>query len=70
MIETGHRAAHRSRGAGADRHRTRRHGHLRNIAIGWHRITGEPNIARANRRADRRSRDLIDAVTSSYTSTQ
>lgn len=43
---------------------------LRNTAIGWHRINGETNIARANRRADRRSRDLIEAVTSSYTNTQ
>lgn len=39
---------------------------LRNTAIGWHRINGETNIARANRRADRRSTDLITAVTSSY----
>jgi predicted transposase YbfD/YdcC len=43
---------------------------LRNTAIGWHRINGETNIARANRRADRRSHDLIEAVTSSYTNTQ
>jgi predicted transposase YbfD/YdcC len=43
---------------------------LRNTAIGWHRINGEPNIARANRRADRRPRDLITEVTSSYTRTQ
>jgi predicted transposase YbfD/YdcC len=43
---------------------------LRNTAIGWHRINGDTNIARANRRADRRSRDLIDAVTSSYINTQ
>ncbi|SFF94596.1 hypothetical protein SAMN05421541_14211, partial [Actinoplanes philippinensis] len=28
------------------------------------------NIARANRRADRRSNDLITAVTSSYPNTQ
>jgi predicted transposase YbfD/YdcC len=39
---------------------------LRNTAIGWHRINGATNIARANRRADRRSHDLITAVTSSY----
>jgi hypothetical protein len=32
---------------------------LRNTAIGWHRINGETNIARANRRADRRSNDLL-----------
>lgn len=43
---------------------------LRNTAIGWHRINGETNIARANRRADRRSNDLISAVTSSYPNTQ
>lgn len=43
---------------------------LRNTAIGWHRINGETNIARANRRADRRSYDLIEAVNSSYTNTQ
>lgn len=39
---------------------------LRNTAIGWHRVNGDTNIARANRRADRRSHDLITAVTSSY----
>jgi predicted transposase YbfD/YdcC len=43
---------------------------LRNTAIGWHRINGETNIARANRRADRRSDDLIQAVTSNYPRTQ
>ncbi|MFF0659610.1 ISAs1 family transposase [Micromonospora tulbaghiae] len=43
---------------------------LRNTAIGWHRINGDTNIARANRRADRRSHDLINTVTSSYTNTQ
>ncbi len=43
---------------------------LRNTAIGWHRINGETNIARANRRADRRPDDLIRAVTSSYPNTQ
>lgn len=43
---------------------------LRNTAIGWHRIHGEANIARANRRADRRSHDLITAVTSSHPRTQ
>ena len=43
---------------------------LRNTAIGWHRINGATNIARANRRADRRSGDLIQAVTSSYPTTQ
>ncbi|BEL03300.1 ISAs1 family transposase [Actinoplanes sichuanensis] len=43
---------------------------LRNTAIGWHRINGETNIARANRRADRRSNDLITAVTSSYRNMQ
>ncbi|WP_223884528.1 hypothetical protein [Micromonospora craniellae] len=39
---------------------------LRNAAIGWHRITGATNIARANRR----SPDLITAVTNSYPTTQ
>jgi predicted transposase YbfD/YdcC len=43
---------------------------LRNTAIGWHRVNGDTNIARASRRADRRSRDLINAVTSSYINTQ
>lgn len=37
---------------------------LRNTAIGYHRSNGEPNIARATRRANRRPRDLINAVTS------
>ena len=37
---------------------------LRNTAIGWHRSTGAINIARATRQADRRSHDLITAVTS------
>jgi hypothetical protein len=39
-------------------------------AIGWHRINGEVNIVRANRRADRRSDDLIQTVTGSYPRTQ
>ncbi|MEU4163462.1 hypothetical protein [Actinoplanes sp. NPDC026670] len=39
---------------------------LRNTAIGWHRINGATNIARATRRADRRSHDLITTVTSSW----
>jgi predicted transposase YbfD/YdcC len=43
---------------------------LRNTAIGWHRINGDTNIARANRRADRRSNDLIRAVNSGYPNTQ
>jgi predicted transposase YbfD/YdcC len=43
---------------------------LRNTAIGFHRINGEPNIARATRRANRRPNDLIDAVTRSYPTTQ
>lgn len=43
---------------------------LRNTAIGYHRIRGATSIARANRRADRRSHDLINAVTSSYPTTQ
>jgi predicted transposase YbfD/YdcC len=43
---------------------------LRNTAIGFHRSNGEPNIARATRRANRRPNDLIDAVTRSYPTTQ
>lgn len=43
---------------------------LRNTAIGYHRSNGEPNIARATRRANRRPSDLIDAVTRSYPTTQ
>jgi predicted transposase YbfD/YdcC len=43
---------------------------LRNTAIGWHRTTGATNIARAARQANRRSHDLITAVTSSYPTTQ
>ena len=43
---------------------------LRNTAIGWHRITGATNIARATRQANRRSNDLITDVTSSYPRTQ
>jgi predicted transposase YbfD/YdcC len=43
---------------------------LRNTAIGLHRNNGEPNIARATRRANRRPNDLIDAVTRSYPTTQ
>ncbi len=43
---------------------------LRHTAIGYHRSNGETNIARATRRADRRSNDLIDAVTRSYSTTQ
>jgi predicted transposase YbfD/YdcC len=43
---------------------------LRNTAIGWHRITGATNIARATRQANRRSHDLIIAVTSSNPTTQ
>ena len=38
---------------------------LRNTAIGWHRIHGESNIARATRRSGRRPGDLVAAVTSS-----
>ena len=37
---------------------------LRNTAIGYHRANGEPNIARATRRANRRPLELINAVTS------
>ncbi|KUL39153.1 hypothetical protein ADL15_10095 [Actinoplanes awajinensis subsp. mycoplanecinus] len=43
---------------------------LRNTAIGWHRTTGATNIARATRQASRRSHDLINALTSSYPTTQ
>jgi predicted transposase YbfD/YdcC len=43
---------------------------LRNTAIGFHRISGETNIARATRRANHRPHDLITAVTSSYPTTQ
>jgi hypothetical protein len=43
---------------------------LRNTAIGWHRTTGATNIARATRQANRRSHDLINAVTSDYPRTQ
>ena len=43
---------------------------LRNTAIGWHRAIGATNIARATRQANRRSHDLITAVTSSYPTTQ
>jgi predicted transposase YbfD/YdcC len=43
---------------------------LRNTAIGWHRTNGDTNIARALRRANRRSHDLITAVTSGYPTTQ
>jgi predicted transposase YbfD/YdcC len=43
---------------------------LRNTAIGYHRVNGETNIARATRRANRRPHDLITAVTSNYPTTQ
>jgi predicted transposase YbfD/YdcC len=43
---------------------------LRSTAIGWHRLNGATNIARATRQANRRSNDLIIAVTSSYPTTQ
>jgi predicted transposase YbfD/YdcC len=43
---------------------------LRNTAIGYHRTTGATNIARATRQANRRSHDLITAVTSSYATMQ
>ena len=43
---------------------------LRNTAIGFHRISGETNIARATRRANRRPHDLITAVTSGNPRTQ
>lgn len=43
---------------------------LRNTAIGFHRTSGETNIARATRRANRRPHDLITAVTSNNPRTQ
>ena len=43
---------------------------LRNTAIGFHRTSGETNIARATRRANRRPHDLITAVISSNPTTQ
>ncbi|RSM40067.1 ISAs1 family transposase, partial [Actinoplanes sp. ATCC 53533] len=43
---------------------------LRNTAIGFHRISGDTNIARATRRANRRPHDLITAVISSNPRTQ
>ncbi|MFU8852020.1 hypothetical protein ACNAW0_13690 [Micromonospora sp. SL1-18] len=43
---------------------------LRNTAIGYHRIHGQTNIARATRHADRRPHALINAVTSAYPTTQ
>lgn len=43
---------------------------LPNTAIGYHRINGEANIARAARRANRRPHDLITAVTSNHPTTQ
>jgi hypothetical protein len=43
---------------------------LRNTSIGYHRGNGETNIARATRRANRRSTDLIEAVTRSNPTTQ
>jgi predicted transposase YbfD/YdcC len=43
---------------------------LRNTAIGFHRASGDTNIARATRRAGRRPHDLITAVTSSNPRTQ
>jgi len=43
---------------------------LRNTAISFHHASGETNIARATRRANRRPHDLITAVTSSNPRTQ
>jgi predicted transposase YbfD/YdcC len=43
---------------------------LRNTSIGYHRSNGQPNIARATRRANRRPNDLIDAVTRTNPTTQ
>jgi predicted transposase YbfD/YdcC len=43
---------------------------LRNTSIGFHHSNGETNIARATRRANRRSTNLIDIVTCSNPTTQ
>jgi predicted transposase YbfD/YdcC len=43
---------------------------LRNTSIGYHRINGDTNIARATRRANRRPHDLIEAVTRRNPTTQ
>jgi predicted transposase YbfD/YdcC len=43
---------------------------LRNASIGFHRTSGDTNIARATRRANRRPHDLITAVTSGNPRTQ
>ncbi|MEQ4302017.1 ISAs1 family transposase [Plantactinospora sp. B6F1] len=43
---------------------------LRNTSIGFHRTSGETNIARATRRANHRPHDLITAVTSGNPRTQ
>jgi predicted transposase YbfD/YdcC len=43
---------------------------LRNTAIGFHRASGDTNIARATRRANRRPHDLITAVISGNPRTQ
>ncbi|MBO3736596.1 hypothetical protein [Actinoplanes flavus] len=43
---------------------------LHNTAIDWHRINAQPTSPRANRHANRRSNDLIQAVTSINPNTQ
>ncbi|WP_203791710.1 ISAs1 family transposase, partial [Paractinoplanes rishiriensis] len=43
---------------------------LRNTSIGFHRTSGDTNIARATRRANRRPHDLITAVISGNPTTQ
>ena len=43
---------------------------FRNTSIGFHRLNGDTNIARATRRANRRPHDLITTVTSHYPRTQ
>jgi hypothetical protein len=43
---------------------------LRNTAIGFHRLNGETNIARALRRAGRRPHELVTTATSSNQTTQ
>ncbi len=43
---------------------------LRNTAIGYHRSAGQPNIARAIRRAARQPHELINNITRSHPTTQ
>jgi hypothetical protein len=43
---------------------------LRNTSIGFHRASGDTNIARVTRRANRRPHDLITTVISGNPRTQ